>query len=366
MRELIIQENEAGQRLDKFLGKYLSRAPVSFIYRMLRKKNIVLNGKKAGGGEKISAGDSVKLFLADETIEKFSAAQRRKASARLDIIYEDSHVLLINKPAGMLSQKAKPRDDSLTEYLESYLVDSGQLKAEDLRAFHPSVCNRLDRNTSGIVTAGKSLAGLQEMGELFRNRKMRKYYRCIVSGEIREKQYVRGYLTKDNEKNQVRITTYKREGSLPIETEYTPLTVMRGTTLLEVHLITGRTHQIRAHLSSCGHPIIGDGKYGDSDRNRYYREKYGLAHQLLHAYRLEFPETAGILAHLSGREFCAPLPDLFHRIMEGESIHGNMEQQRTSRFNAGRFRKPDKRVVSGTGTCPHSEDPDSDHAGQYR
>lgn len=188
MRELTIQNNEAGQRLDKFLSKYMNRAPKSFFYKMLRKKNITLNGKKAEGKEILSAGDRVKLFLSDDTIRQFSehreygiyTARFEGAAGKPDIIYEDAHTLFMNKPVGMLSQKAKPDDISLVEYLTSYLLDTGQLTQESLRTFHPGVCNRLDRNTSGIVAAGKSLAALQQLSAMFHDRSIRKYYLCLV------------------------------------------------------------------------------------------------------------------------------------------------------------------------------------------
>lgn len=318
MKEIVISENESGQRLDKFLGKYLNQAPQSFFYKMLRKKNIVLNGNKASGNEKLNKGDCVKLFLSDETIEKFSDAGIDRAYAKLDIVYEDRHILLINKPAGMLSQKADKKDDSLVEYLINYLLMTGALTEEDMRAFRPSVCNRLDRNTSGLVAAGKSLTGLQEMGHLFQTRQLKKYYRCFVKGQIREKQYIKGWLYKDEKTNKVFVTRKEQPGSLPIETEYTPVAGSKSLTLLEVHLITGRTHQIRAHLAAQGHPVIGDYKYGDSGTNQIYREKYGVSCQLLHSYRMEFPRLTGILSYLSGKEFTADVPVIFENVIKGE------------------------------------------------
>lgn len=318
MQEIIISANEAGQRFDKLLAKYLNEAPKSFIYKMLRKKNIVLNGKKATGNEKLAVGDSVKLFLADETIEKFSKMAVVHTNKKLDIIYEDAHVLLINKPVGMLSQKAEAKDESLVEHIISYLLESGQLSEEVLRKFKPSICNRLDRNTSGLVVAGKSLVGLQTMGELFKERSLKKYYRCLVSGRIDKKQYIKGYLTKDETTNKVTILQREEPDSLPIETEYEPLWANDTCTLLEVHLITGRTHQIRAHLASQKHPIIGDYKYGNRKINDNFKEKYKLQSQLLHAYRLEMPELNGELAKLSNQQFVAPLPKLFEKIANAE------------------------------------------------
>ena len=318
MQEIIVSANEAGQRFDKLLAKYLNEAPKSFIYKMLRKKNIVLNGKKATGNEKLEVGDSVKLFLADETIEKFSKLIVVKTKAKLDIVYEDEHVILINKPVGMLSQKAEAKDESLVEHIISYMIESGQLSEADLRKFKPSICNRLDRNTSGLVVAGKSLAGLQIMGELFKERSLKKYYRCLVKGKIEEKQYVKGFLKKDEDTNKVTITKQEIPDCLPIETEYEPIWSNDSCTLLEVHLITGRTHQIRAHLASQNHPIIGDYKYGSRKVNDIFKEKYKLQSQLLHAYRLEMPKLDNELANLSDKKFIAPLPKLFEKIIESE------------------------------------------------
>ncbi len=322
MQEIIVTANEAGQRFDKLLTKYLNEAPKSFIYKMLRKKNIVLNGKKASGNEMLATGDSVKLFLADETIEKFSRTEIIHTTNKLDILYEDKHVMLINKPVGMLSQKAEAKDTSLVEHLISYMVETGQLTREELRSFKPSVCNRLDRNTSGLVVAGKSLIGLQKMGALFKDRSLRKYYRGLVTGKVSEKKYVKGYLTKDEIKNRVSILETETLGRVAIETEYIPIWSCDRCTLLEVHLITGKTHQIRAHLASQGHAIVGDYKYGNRSINDAYKAKYGLRSQLLHAYRLEFPLLEGELGGISEKHFVAPVPKLFSKIIETEQIKG--------------------------------------------
>ena len=319
MQEMIVTANEAGQRFDKLLAKYLNEAPKSFLYKMLRKKNIVLNGKKAIGNEKLKEGDHIKLFLSDETIEKFSKVSVRRTSKKLDLIYEDENILLINKPVGMLSQKADAKDESLVEHVITYLLESNQITEEKLRKFKPSICNRLDRNTSGLVVAGKSLIGLQKMGELFKQRSLRKFYRCLVLGEVQEKQYVKGYLTKHGTINKVVVSQKETKEALPIETEYEPIWTNGKCTLLEVHLITGRTHQIRAHLASLNHPIIGDYKYGNRKINDDYKQKYGLESQLLHAYRLEMPKLSQPLENISQKQFVAPLPPLFAKILEEEN-----------------------------------------------
>lgn len=329
MREIVIEKNEAGQRLDKFLAKYMNEAAKSFFYKMMRKKNITLNGKKCEGNEKLAEGDVVKLFLAEDTIEKFSSVQVQEVKkVDLDILYEDDEIILVNKPAGMLSQKAKETDESLVEYLIDYLLGSGKLTESGLRAFRPSVCNRLDRNTSGIVAAGKSLAGLQMLSGVFKDRSIHKYYQCLVSGEIRDVKTVDGWLLKDEKKNQVRILTdveAKRFGGKGgdeepkrIRTKYEPIATDGRFTLLKVTLLTGRSHQIRAHLASLGHPIVGDSKYGGVSKvNPSGRT---VKYQLLHSYRLEFPKLAEPFAYLSGRVFEAPLPGYFGSVLKETGI----------------------------------------------
>ena len=318
MKEFYIQTNEAGQRFDKYLKKLLKEANTSFIYKMLRKKNIVLNGKKADGTEKLVVGDEVKLFLSDETFDKFhGAAQSTKQfeaytslpAKKLEVVYEDADVIIINKPVGMLSQKATPEDVSANEYIIAYLLQSGALSQEALNTFKPSVCNRLDRNTSGLLIAGKTLKGLQEMSKALKERSAQKYYRCIVSGALNEKTYLKGYLFKDETTN--KVTIYKSKpadiDALPIETEYRPIAVANGYTELEVHLITGRSHQIRAHLASIGHPIIGDTKYGLKKVNEIFQKELHVKSQLLHAYRIRFAD---------GREVIAPTPKHYDKVWE--------------------------------------------------
>lgn len=306
MKLITVHKQEEGQRLVKLLGAYLNEAPNSFFYKMLRKKNITLNGKKADGTEKLKCGDEIRLFLSDETYEKFAGKVQPKEKfpmAKLNIVYEDSNVIFINKPAGMLSQKSVPSDVSLNEYLLGYLEKSGQWKQEESKAFRPSVCNRLDRNTSGMVICGKSMAGLQQMAALLKDRSLHKYYLCLVKGVMTESQHLEGYLLKDENSNQVKIFQKETEGAAHIITEYEPLYTDGEATLLKVTLVTGKSHQIRAHLSSIGHPIIGDPKYGDRKVNAFFRETHGIKNQMLHAWKLTFPELAEPLDNLSEKSF---------------------------------------------------------------
>lgn len=378
MVALEIEINQAGQRLDKFLGKYLPEAPVSFFYKMLRKKNITLNGKKAEGKELLQLKDQVTLWLADETILKFGgylpkqetadsqattegsypkAESRSKREALycqayrslqgIKVLYEDAHVLILDKPAGVLTQQAKEGDLSLNEWMIGYLLDTGAINAQELRLFKPSVCNRLDRNTSGLVLCGKSLPGSQALSELIRSRAVRKFYRTICVGKIEAADFgteteiqgymqIAGYLRKDARTNQVTVRQqgpgeYIQTACQPVEQYCIPTKALGAVqmipdalqdqeelcfTELEVELITGKTHQIRAHLASVGHPLIGDGKYGDTQVNQLLKKRFGLCWQLLHAYQLQFPALEGVLTPLSGRSIQAPLPAYFDAILK--------------------------------------------------
>lgn len=313
MRTVKVTKNEAGQRLDKLLVKYLNLAGKSFIYKMLRKKNITLNGGKCDGSEKLTEGDEIKLFLSDETIDKFSEIKWQEVKkVNLSVIYEDDHIILINKPSGMLSQKAEEKDESLVEYLIDYLISGGKLTMEELKSFRPSICNRLDRNTSGIVIGGKSLLGLQIMSEIIKKRSLGKYYLCVVKGKIESPKKINGYLFKDEKNNRVTVLKEEKKDALPIETEYRPIRSSDRFTLLEVKLITGRSHQIRAHLASIGHPIVGDYKYGDEEINKEMQREHHIKSQMLHSCRLVMPEELPEpLGYLAGREFLAEPPKEF-------------------------------------------------------
>lgn len=317
MRQLTVHKNDENQRLDKYLKKYLKEAPGSFIYKMLRKKNIVLNGKKADGTEKLSAGDEIKLFFAEETLQKFTGETAAcdmpqfPIKKNLEILFEDEDVLILNKPAGELSQKAEAKDVSMNEYALGYLQQTGAVTGESLKVFRPSVCNRLDRNTSGILIVAKTYQAARAFGEALQKRTVRKFYRCIVKGDVKKSETIDGYLWKDEKTNKVQIFKEKCEGASEIHTAYKPIKCENGLTLLEVHLITGRTHQIRAHLSSIGHSILGDPKYGDKKLSEKYKVKY----QLLHACRLELDGFTGAFAKYNGKIITADTPKSFEKII---------------------------------------------------
>ena len=308
MQEFIIQKEEAGQTVMKYLARLLPEASMGLLRKSMRKKNIVLNGKKIEGREKIAAGDSVKVWFSDETIEKFR--KKEEESPKRDypdfeawVLYEDENIVILNKPAGLLSQGDTSGAPSLNEALLVSRESGGSVK--------PSICHRLDRNTSGLVVAGKTVRGLQEMNALIKARALTKVYQALVYGKTPPSGILKGYLVKDHERNQVRYTACAEPGALPIETHYETLATekVHGCTfsLVRVRLVTGRSHQIRLHFSSIGHPLLGDRKYG-SRASLSASEALHIRRQLLHAASLTFPALTDDFAYLSGKTFTAPLP----------------------------------------------------------
>ena len=308
MQEFIIQKEEAGQTVMKYLARLLPEASMGLLRKSMRKKNIVLNGKKIEGREKIAAGDSVKVWFSDETIEKFRG--KKEESPKRDypdfeawVLYEDENIVILNKPAGLLSQGDTSGAPSLNEALLAARESGGSVK--------PSICHRLDRNTSGLVVAGKIVRGLQEMNALIKARALTKVYQALVYGKTPPSGILKGYLVKDHERNQGRYTPCAEPGALPIETHYETLatTTVHGCTfsLVRVRLVTGRSHQIRLHFSSIGHPLLGDRKYG-SRASLAASEALHIRRQLLHAASLTFPALTDDFAYLSGKTFTAPLP----------------------------------------------------------
>lgn len=323
MYQFEINSNEAGQRFDKYLHKLLPKAPSSFFYKMLRKKNIVLNGKRAEGKEKLSEGDRVSLFLSEETFLTFQGGPQRENEFQkafqnlkeITIVYENEHMLLVNKPSGILTQKSKDSDLSLNEWLIGYLLDSKVITTESLRTFRPSVCNRLDRNTSGLVICAKTLKGSQRLSMLIRERKVHKFYRLFVKGSVEKEELLEGYLAKDELTNKVTISKTPIEQGSYIKTRYYPVQKLSDMTYLEVELITGKSHQIRAHMASVGHPILMDYKYGDHKFNEKYKDRFPAQGQLLHAFRLEFSPNEPLLEGES-HVFTALEPSVFQKLLQ--------------------------------------------------
>ncbi|MCI2048466.1 MAG: RluA family pseudouridine synthase [Lachnospiraceae bacterium] len=367
MRELKVTDSEKGQRFDKYLKRKLSAAPASFIYKMLRKKNITLNGKKAAGSELLQAGDAVALYLSEETFALFSGAaeagstekttaarpaETHGASACLQayrsigsryhgspVLYEDGDIMLVCKLPGILSQKAEADDESMNEWLLGCLLERGEITAESMREFRPSVVNRLDRNTGGILIMGKTLSGSREMTRLLRTRELHKFYCLVAGGRIEAPGTIEGWIKKDEETNRVIQTDRNDPQAAYSKTVYKPLVKGSALTLVEAELITGRTHQLRAHFALQGWPVAGDRKYGDPKLNRAMADAFGVRDQMLWCTRVVFPAMSGEWERLSGREFLCGAPEVYERAVKE---YGNVEFQGTSRVHAGRAHQSHK------------------------
>lgn len=316
-----INENEGGQRLDRFLKKYLKTAPLSYIYRMIR-KDVKLNGKRASKETILNVGDELTLYIKSEKLDEFTATpEKKKAKKDFGVIYEDENILIADKPRGLLTHgDSTEKKNTLANQVLNYLYEKGDYNPATEKTFAPAPANRLDRNTSGLVVFGKSFGGLKELNRLIRNRNgIDKYYLTIVYGQLSKELFLKDKMIKDSQKNKVKVVDMKSSTGSLMETVVRPLETGGEYTLVEIKLITGRTHQIRAHLKKAGYPVIGDKKYGNSRINGIMLNKYGLNSQFLHAYKLLFNENDGELAYLNNKSFEAPLPPKFKTI--GESLN---------------------------------------------
>ena len=305
MKSFIIEKNDAGQRLDKYLTKSFPNLPQTLMYKYIRLKRIKVNGKRAEISARLSVGDKVELYINDEFFEKSETRYDFMGAAKkLDLLYEDEHILLLNKKVGLLCH---PDDrefvDTLISRVKRYLYEKGEFHPDDAQSFTPALVNRIDRNTCGIVIAAKTAEALRVLNQKMKDREIHKFYLCVVHGTPQPPEgLLEGYLVKDEKKNKVFISKCKTDPQAKeIRTRYKVLKSENGLSLLEVELLTGRTHQIRAHLASIGHPLLGDGKYGKNEQNK----KSGLKKQCLCSYRLQFDFTtdAGALAYLNGKSF---------------------------------------------------------------
>lgn len=327
----VVSAADRGQRLDKYIKRILPNAGSSFIYKMLRKKNITLNDGKADGKELLQEGDTVTFWFSEETYEKFAGADSEAdhqsdvgaylALSRqypdIQVIYEQSELVFVQKPAGVLTQKAKDRDQSLNEWLLGYLITSGQLPATGNWSYTPSVCNRLDRNTGGIVICAKTLLGSRTASQLLRDRSVHKYYHMIVMGELTGSGTIEGWTTKDDRTNEVTFHDHEVPGSAHTRTIYQALRYSKANdlTLVEAELVTGKAHQLRVHLQHIGHPILGDPKYGSKTVNLRAASR-GVRGQLLWSQRLVLPTfNEPELADLSGRTITCDPPAIFKNIL---------------------------------------------------
>ncbi len=304
MKELTIGQNDAGQRLDRFLSKAVPLLPPSLAQKYIRIKRIKLNGGRAERDSRLSAGDVLQLYINDEFFDKprEDNAFLTVATPKLNIVYEDDHIILVDKHPGIA---VHPHDGAeygrtLIDHIQAYLYQKKEWRPREENAFTPALCNRIDRNTGGIVIAAKTAEALRVMNQKIKDREMDKRYLAIVEGTPKPKEgSLKGYLFKDEKKNRVFVTDKPQPGSKTCQTNYKVLTSEKGLSLVECELITGRTHQIRAQFAHAGHPLLGDGKYGKLDK------KYGRNYQALYSYKLTFCFTtdAGALNYLNGTSF---------------------------------------------------------------
>ena len=305
MKELTVGKNDAGQRLDRFVGKALPLLPESLLQKYIRLKRIKLNGKGSKRDTRLNEGDVLSLYINDEFFEKPTERNSylKVGAPRLDIVYEDENILLADKKPGVLCHSAGEWDyNTLIANIQAYAYQKGEWRPREENAFAPALCNRIDRNTGGIVIAAKTAEALRVINEKIKEREIEKYYLCVVRGRPKPAEgELRGYIFKDAAKNRVYVRRKPEPGAKEALTYYRTLASQGGLSLVECRLGTGRTHQIRAQMAAAGTPLLGDGKYGSDRENK----KLGEDGQLLYSYRLEFAfrTDAGALNYLNGRSF---------------------------------------------------------------
>ena len=305
MKELTVGQNDSGQRLDRFVGKAVPLLPESLLQKYIRLKRIKLNGRGAKRDTRLNSGDVLQLYINDEFFEKprEENSYLKVGTPKLNIVYEDENILLLDKKPGVLCHSAGVWDyNTLIANVQAYMAQKGEWKPKEENSFAPALCNRIDRNTGGIVIAAKNAEALRILNDKIRDREIEKYYLCAVQGKPRPPRgRLENYLFKDAQKNQVYVKARPEPGAKTAVTEYRVICSGGALSLVECRLLTGRTHQIRVQMAHAGWPLLGDGKYGSERFNRDFGEKG----QALYSYRLrfDFPTDAGILEYLRGREF---------------------------------------------------------------
>lgn len=307
--KITIGPNEKGQSIDKFLKKWLKDVPLSAIFRAMRKGDIRVNGKKIKGKYMLEEGDLIEAkYIKSENKKEFVRVEQK-----LKITYEDDNILVVEKKPGILVHKAEGTEETLTDQVLSYLFDKGDYQPEKEVTFSPSPCNRLDRNTSGLVIYAKNYQALINVNEMIRNRKIEKYYRALIKGKMKDGLY-EGFIKKDERNNKSVVYKEKEEESKNIAMKLKTEKTCGSFSLIEIQLITGRSHQIRAHLASLNHAIIGDPKYGDKEINSYFNNKFGLSYQYLYAYKLIFRDCPEYLSYLNNKTILESVPPVYKKI----------------------------------------------------
>ena len=312
MKKFIINENDSGQRVDKFISKALPELPKSMMYKLFRKKDIKINGKRCDISAKLCTGDELTVYVKDDVAaEKQHDMSFLKVPDELCIVYEDENIIVVNKPVGLDSHSGSSFSDNLVDRIRHYLYNKKEYVPDSESSFAPAVCSRLDRNTCGLVTAAKTAAALREINSAIRNGDMHKIYHCITTAPLPKKaDIITAYHKKEESRNLVKISDTPADDYKIIKTGYEVLAVNKNLSLVKVTLYTGRTHQIRAHLAHIGAPVLGDGKYGDVAVNK----RYCVFHQALCAYAVSFSfGEDSPLAYLNGRTITAPAPDFERR-----------------------------------------------------
>lgn len=303
MKSIVIKKNDEGQRLDKFLNKAFPNLPISMIYKSIRKKRIKINNKRCEASDKLAVGDVLSLYINDEFLEDDPDINFLSAQDNLEIIYEDQNILLVNKPTGLLvHEDENQKIDTLINRIKKYLYNKKEYDINIEMSFAPALVHRLDRNTQGIVIAAKNSESLRILNQKFKDREIKKFYLCLVHGFLNNKSgFLKNYLVKNESENRVYIFDKPRQGSKIILTKYKVLQVFDNISLLEIELLTGRTHQIRAHMAYINHPLVGDTKYGTAQINKDYNLKF----QALISYKLvfDFKTDAGVLNYLKNKSF---------------------------------------------------------------
>ena len=321
MREFTINSSENGLTLEKYVFKILKTAPMSFIYKLFRKKDVKVNGHHQDKKYRLVANDVVAIYITDQQFEEFEKEKSLNPNLKIKdwIVYEDKNVLFVNKPRGLLVQKSNPNDESLDQLVIEYLMATNQYDPNKEKGFVPGPAHRLDRNTSGLVAFGKNHDALNLLFDLFKNHDLiNKHYLALVVGQVeKEKDTIDVPLLKDEEKNLVRVA----KNGKTAKTVYKLIKKYKDYSLLDVTLLTGRTHQIRVHMAYINRPIVGDSKYGNFEINKAFKQQFGFSSQFLHAYKMGFGDLPEPLSNLSRKEFTAePREDIANILTELDNI----------------------------------------------